>query len=182
MKVWAKRMRSPLARWIRLGTLGALIALQAEEAARALPQGTDLSALLSAEEQAQLARERNPAKQVRLLLRIAEKRLQEAKRLTNQESFDPALSVLLAYQALLEHAFARIETVPPGGRRKSAYKDFDLHVRRQLKDLEPMTRAFPLGLTAEAERVFKTATRLRFEALNAFAGERILTHPRPKSQ
>jgi len=175
-------MRSPLARWIRLGTLGALIALQAEGVARTSPQGTDLSALLTAEEQTQLARERNPAKQVRLLLRIAEKRLQDAKRLTDQERFDSALSALLVYQTLLEHAFARIETVPPGGRRKSAYKDFDLHLRRQLKDLEPVTRAFPIGLAAEAERVLKTATRLRFEALNAFAGERILTHPRPKSE
>mgnify|MGYP000218157937 CR=1 FL=1 len=166
-------------RWMRFGVFGALIALQAE---MAFPQATDLTALLSAEENAQLAREKNPAAHVRLLLRIAEKRLQEARRLTDRESFESALSVLLAYQALLEHAFARIEMVPPGGRRKNAYKDFDLHVRRQLKDLDPVMRAFPIGLAAEAERVLKTATRLRFEALNAFAGERILTHPRPKSQ
>jgi len=164
-----------------LGVLGALIALQAERIVCALSQTTDLSALLTSQEQAQLARERNPAAQVRLLLRIAENRLQEAKRLAAQESFEPALSVLLVYRAVLEHAFARIEAVPPGGRRKNAYKDFDLHVRRHLKDLEPLTRAFPVGLAAEAERVLKTATRLRFEALNAFAGGRILTHPRPKS-
>lgn len=159
-----------------------VIALQAEPIVRALPQTTDLLTLLTSEEQAQLAREKNPAKQVRLLLQIAEKRLQEAERLAAQERFNPALSVLLVYQAVLEHAFSRIETVPPGGRRKSAYRDFDLHIRRQLKDLVPLTRAFPIGLAADAERVLKTVTRLRFEALNAFAGGRILTHPRLKSQ
>ncbi|MCS6816309.1 MAG: DUF5667 domain-containing protein [Blastocatellia bacterium] len=175
-------MRSRLARWIRLGALAALIALPVEGGAGPFRQGADLSALLTPEERAQFARERNPAKQVRLLLKIAENRLRDAKRLTDQESFDSALSVLLAYQALLEHAFAQIETVPPGGRRKGAYKDFDLHVRQHLKDLEPTVRAFPMSLASEAERVLKTATRLRFEALNAFAGERILTHPQPKSQ
>jgi len=177
--------RSRLAPWIRQEALGAILALSLSGIVRvpAFPQAADLSALLTPEEQARLTRERNPAKQVRLLLGYAEKRLQESKRLAAQERFEPALALLHTYQTLLEDAFSRIEAVPPGGKRKNAYKDFTLHLRRHLKNLEALTRALPIGLATDAERVLKTATRLRSEALNAFAGERILTlPPRPRSQ
>ncbi len=148
----------------------------------AFPQAVDVSTLLTSEEQAQLARERDLAKQIRQLLKIAEKRLHEITRLADEEQFEILPPRLHAYQALLEHAFSQIEAIPPGGKRKNAYKDFDLFVRRQLRNLEALLRVLPIGMAADAERVLKTATTLRFEALNAFAGEKILTHPRPKSQ
>jgi len=171
-------------RGMRGQTWGALLALSLSGSvcALALSQVLDVPVPLTTEEQAQLTRERDPAKQIRQLLKIAERRLKEIKRLADEEQFETVLPRLHAYQALLEHAFSQIEAVPPGGKRKNAYKDFDLFVRRHLKDLETLPRVLPIGMAADAERVLKTVTTLRFEALNAFAGEKILTRPRPKSQ
>ncbi len=165
---------------IRQGTLGMIAAFFSPLVITPL-QTAEISHLLTPPEYAQFTREKNPAKQVRFLLKIGEKRLQEIKRLFEEERFESALERLASYQALLEHAFSRIEMVPPGGKRKNAYRDFDLHVRKHLRDLEALERAFPAGWVAEVERVRKTAVKLRFEALNAFAGEKIFTR-RPHSQ
>jgi hypothetical protein len=167
----------------RRQVLGALLALVLLGSCPlpALPQAVDVSTLLTSEEQARLARERNPVKQIRQLLKIAEKRLHDITRLAREERFEAVPPKLQAYQALLEYTFSQIEGVPPGGKRQNAYKDFDLFVRRQLKDLDALLRVLPIGMAADAERVLKTATTLRFEALNAFAGEKILTRPRSKS-
>jgi len=140
----------------------------------------DIQALLTPEEQAQVKRQTNPSKQMKLFLKIAAQRLERMRQLTRSERYNEALQTASAYKALLSHALLIIGTMPgSSGRRKSAYKDFETDVRKQIRTLEAISRDVPPGRSREIEDVLRTVIALRYEALNAFAGEKIFP---PKSR
>jgi hypothetical protein len=146
-------------------------------------QAEDVRALLTQEELARLGRESNPAKQVKLLMTFAAKRLDVARQQAETEKYDEASESVRQYQAFVAHTYSRIEAIPGKPKNKrNPLKEFDLQARQHLRALDAVLRAFPVGRSSEIEEALRAVTRLRHEALNAFAGDKILNPTKPKPQ
>ena len=134
--------------------------------------------LLTADEWKAVDRHGNQVKRVRELLKVAASRLERTHQLTAQEAFADATKLMEDYTTIISYTFAFIEDIPEKDRkrRRSAYKEFDLSVRKQIQALEGLRHSWPVGNTA-AEDALLTAERLRIMALNRFSGMEIIRVP-----
>ncbi len=147
------------------------------------PDQQTLRALLTPSEQTEYGRQSNIAKRMKLLLRFAARRLDATYEFALKEHYDPIARLTGEYQRLISSAFSLIEAISPKpSRRKSAYRDFDLELRKHIRTLERIERIIPLDQSADINAALKTATRLRHNALNAFAGDHIFKPPAAKNR
>ena len=154
---------------------------QSEGARQAQSEGQILRALLTPTEHMEFRRQSNIAKRMKLLLKFAAKRLERIHHLALREEYDEVAQLSNEYKALITSAYSLIETISPNpSRRKSAYRDFDLELRKQIRALEQIERLIPLSQSGDITDAMRTATRLRHNALNAFAGDRIFKSPTSK--
>lgn len=133
---------------------------------------------LTDQERATIQKETNPAKRARKLLDIAKGRLAQAQTLMPQEQYAEAGRLVQDYTAILSYTMALIDSLPRNDRKRqrSAYKDFDLRVRKQIPTLEELKRSALVDMPA-IETALSTAQRLRIVALNGFSGAEIMKVP-----
>jgi hypothetical protein len=138
----------------------------------------DAKATMSAQEWASVNKESNPVKRTRRWLAIAANRLEEAQTLTAQDQFAEATTLVKKYTTIISYALQFIDRLSNGQRKaqRSAYKEFDVRVRDQIKALNELKRDLPVGNQAIDEALF-TAQRLRIIALNRFSGAEIIKVP-----
>jgi tetratricopeptide (TPR) repeat protein len=138
----------------------------------------DIQTLLTADEWKVVNRHGNQVKRVRELLKVAANRLERARQLTTREAFTEATKLVEDYTAIISYTLTFIDNIPDKDRkrRRSAYKEFDLAVRKQIQSLEDLRHSWPVGNTV-AEEAVTTAQRLRIMALNGFSGAEIFRVP-----
>ncbi|HXF05580.1 MAG TPA: hypothetical protein VNM72_09200 [Blastocatellia bacterium] len=145
------------------------------------PDEQTVQALLAPSERAELSRQSNIGKRMKLLLKFAAQRLDLIRQHALREEYGEISRISHEYKVLVTYAYSLIETISPKpSRRKSAYRDFDLEVRKQIRTLEQIERLIPLSQSGDVSDAIRTATRLRHNALNAFAGDRIFKSPSSK--
>lgn len=154
---------------------------RSEVTGQAVPDEQTFQALLAPTERTELSRQSNIGKRMKLLLKFAAQRLDRIHQLALREEYGVISRISNEYKALITYAYSLIETISPKpNRRKSAYRDFDLEVRKQIRTLEQIERLIPLSQSGDVSDAIRTATRLRHNALNAFAGDRIFKSPSSK--
>lgn len=156
---------------------------QSDGARQTQSEGQILQALLTPTEHMEFSRQSNIGKRMKLLLKFATQRLERIRQLALREEYGEIARLGNEYKALITHAYSLIETISPKpSRRKSAYRDFDLELRKQIRALEQIERLIPLSQSGDITDAMRTATRLRHSALNAFAGDRIFKSPTSRQQ
>lgn len=122
----------------------------------------------------------NPVKRVRKLLEIADGQLAQTRTLTAQEKFVEATTTIQNYTTIISYALHFIEGLPENQHKqqRSAYKEFDVRVRKQIPTLKELKHEFPVGNQVVDDALF-TAERLRIIALNRFSGAEIIKVPEP---
>lgn len=140
-----------------------------------------VQALLTPKERADLSRQSNIGKRMKLLLNFAAQRLEQMLQSALREQYGEITRLSNDYKTLITYAFSLIETISSKpSPRKSAYRDFDIEIRKHLRTLDRIGRVIPLSQSADITDAVRTATRLRHNALNAFAGDRIFQPSAPK--
>ncbi|MBI3950023.1 MAG: hypothetical protein HY314_06170 [Acidobacteria bacterium] len=140
-----------------------------------------VKASLTDQEWALVDKEGNPVKRVRKLLDIAAYRLGQAQMFTAREQYSEASSLLESYTTIISYTMDLIDRLPENERKRqrSAYKEFDVQVRKQLQTLQELKRNLPVDNQAIENALF-TAQRLRIIALNRFSGAEIIKVPEEK--
>jgi tetratricopeptide (TPR) repeat protein len=138
----------------------------------------DIQSRLTAEEWRKVNEQGNQVKRVRELLKVATNRLGRTRQLAAQGSFTEATRLMQDYTEIISHTLTFIDTIPKKDRkrRQSAYKEFDLRVREQIRTLRELRHEFPVGNTV-VEEALQTAERLRIMALNQFSGMEMIRVP-----
>lgn len=140
----------------------------------------EAKAVMTDQEWLLVNREKKPTKRVRKWLDVAADRLSRAQALIAQERYADAIPLIEHYTPLISSAIAFIDGLPKEQRKqqRSAYKEFDVRVRRHIPLLMELRRDFPTEHPT-LERALLTAQRLRILALNGFSGAEIIKVPEP---
>ena len=132
-------------------------------------------------ERNQINEAKDPKSRIRKIIDLTELHLQHAEGLAAQQKFDPALTELGGYLALLEDGLTFLSTLNTDrGKTRDLYKHLELSLRAQGPRLTVMRRATPLEYATRMKEVEDFAREGRTEALNAFYGHTVVREGRQK--
>ena len=132
-------------------------------------------------ERNQLNEAKDSKTRIRRTIDLAELHLQHAETLASQQKYDPALSELGGYLALLEDGLTFLAKLNSDrGKNRDLYKHLELSLRAQGPRLTVMRRATPLEYAMRMKEVEDFAREGRTEALNAFYGHTVVREGRQK--
>jgi len=124
------------------------------------------------EDKAQLDVARDGKARTRLSLELAEARLQQAEKLTNERKYDRAATEIGVYQALVEDSFRFLNSAGAEQKRfRSLYKRLELTLRAHDARVQALRLATPAVYGNNIQTTSEALRRVRTNALNAFFGE-----------
>lgn len=136
--------------------------------------------IVSSNERAQLSREMDAKKRLRLNVSLAEGRLHQAEQYAAQKEYQNATDELAAYQSILEDAFDFMRArTKIDNKTRDLYKYLELSMRAHAPRLEAIRRTTPSEYALYVKTVFDYTRAARTEALNSFYGETVIKEAKP---
>ena len=163
-----------------LGTVCSSSVFGQEKTAPQLPAAPPLQ-VLSKQERDQLDDTKDEKTRIRRTIEFTAVRLQHAQELAKQQKYDPALSELGGYLALIDDALEFLGKMNHDSKKaRDLYKQVELTLRADAPRLTVMRRDTPLEYGIRIKEVEERAREGRTEALNAFYGQTVVRDGRPK--
>ena len=136
--------------------------------------------LVSKSERSQLDEARDPKARLRETMTLAEAHLSSAEKLTDDKSFDEALSELGKYLGLLgdlRDYIAKLDQNKTSTR--DLYRHFEMQVRAHIPRLAIIQRTTPASYVRNIKDAEDFIKDTRAEALDSFYGHSVLKEPAP---
>lgn len=132
-------------------------------------------------ERNQINEAKDPKARIRRTIELTDAHLQRAESLASEQKYDPALTELGNYLALIDDALKYLAGLNSDrSKARDLYKRVELALRAHGPRLVGMRRSTPLEYATRMKEVEDFAREGRTEALNAFYGQTVVREERPK--
>jgi hypothetical protein len=132
------------------------------------------------DERAQLEAEHDNKDRTKLSIELAERRLQRAEQLTNEQQFDGAAAEVGIYQALIENALHYLSALNSNkGKVRDLFKRVELSLRAHGPRIEAMRRVTPAEHAVHLKALLEFTKDARTDALNSFYGSTVIRDQPP---
>jgi hypothetical protein len=130
---------------------------------------------VSSNERSQLEAEKDIKKRTRLTVDLAEDKLLQAQKLTENDQFSAVITELGKYQGLVENILAFLAEFPSDkNKTRDTYKKLEISLRSHIAKLETIRRMTPAEYSDNFKKTIDFIRDSRDKALNAFYDDTVI--------